>query len=68
MLLNLLERPEDVSPRGYRALIRLIADSHERDVLKARLRERGKELFRALRQGRGDPARADAERRARRAW
>jgi superfamily II RNA helicase len=49
MLLNLLERREDVKPRSYRALIRLIADSHERDVLKARLRRRGKELFVALR-------------------
>jgi superfamily II RNA helicase len=49
MLLNLLERPDDVSPRGYRALIRLIDDSHERDVLKARLRRRGKELFKSLR-------------------
>jgi superfamily II RNA helicase len=49
ILLNLLERQDDVSPRGYRALIRLVADSHERDVLKARLRRRGKELFKALR-------------------
>ena len=48
MLLNLLERPKEVSPRGYRALIRLIADSHERDVLKGRLRRRGKSLFRSL--------------------
>jgi hypothetical protein len=49
MLLNLLERPDDVAPRGYRALVRLVADSHERDVLKARLRRRGKDLFKALR-------------------
>ncbi|HMI94820.1 MAG TPA: DUF3516 domain-containing protein, partial [Polyangiales bacterium] len=48
MLLNLLERPDDVRPNGYRALIRLISDSHERDVLKGRLRQRGKTLFRAL--------------------
>jgi superfamily II RNA helicase len=48
MLLNLLERPDDVHPHGYRALVRLIADSHERDVLKGRLRRRGKTLFRAL--------------------
>ncbi len=49
MLLSLLERPRDVSPRGYRALIRLIADSHEREVTKQRLRKRAKDLFIALR-------------------
>ena len=49
MLLSLLERPSDVQPRGYRALIRLIADSHEREHMKRRLRARSKELFRALR-------------------
>jgi superfamily II RNA helicase len=50
MLLELLERPPEVAPRGYRALVRLIADCHERDVIKARLRRRSKELFKALRQ------------------
>ena len=49
MLLSLLERPSDVRPRGYRALIRLIADSHEREHVKRKLRARGKELFIALR-------------------
>jgi len=49
ILLSLLERPPDVVPRSYRALIRLISYSHERDVIKARLRRRGKELFKALR-------------------
>ena len=50
MLLNLLERPGEVKPHGYRALVRLIAESHERDVLKGRLRRRGKTLFRSLAQ------------------
>jgi superfamily II RNA helicase len=49
MLLNLIERPHEVRPYGYRALIKLIADCHERDAIKARLRKRGKELFVALR-------------------
>ncbi|MGD8863853.1 MAG: DUF3516 domain-containing protein [Myxococcales bacterium] len=49
MLLNLLERERDVEPHGYRALVELIDDSHERDVIKHRLRLRGKELFVALR-------------------
>jgi hypothetical protein len=49
MLLNLLERPDDIRPRGYRALVRLIDDSHERPVIKGRLRRRSKELFKALR-------------------
>jgi hypothetical protein len=49
MLLSLLERPDDVKPRGYRALVRLIDDCHERDVIKRRLRRHAKELFVALR-------------------
>jgi len=49
MLLELLERPDDVSPRSYRALVRLISDCHERDAIKARLRLRSKELFKSLR-------------------
>ncbi|MDD9937323.1 MAG: DUF3516 domain-containing protein [Myxococcales bacterium] len=49
MLLNLLERPDDVRPRGYRALSQLILDCHERDVIKHRMRLRSKELFGALR-------------------
>jgi superfamily II RNA helicase len=49
MLLSLLERPSDVQPRGYRALIKLIADSHEREHVRRKLRARGKELFMALR-------------------
>ncbi|MFI5306336.1 MAG: DEAD/DEAH box helicase [Polyangiales bacterium] len=49
MLLELLERPSEVAPRGYRALVRLIAECHERDVIKARLRLRSKELFKSLR-------------------
>ncbi len=50
MLLELLERPPEVAPRGYRALVRLIAECHERDAIKARLRARSKQLFKALRQ------------------
>jgi hypothetical protein len=49
MLLNLLERDRRTDPSGYRALVSLIADCHERDVIKHRLRLRGKELFVSLR-------------------
>jgi superfamily II RNA helicase len=49
MLLSLLERPDDVRPRGYRALVRLIEECHERDAVKRRLRRHAKDLFIALR-------------------
>ncbi|MGN6386963.1 MAG: DEAD/DEAH box helicase [Verrucomicrobiota bacterium] len=44
MLLNVLSRPGD----GCRAMQRLIRDCHESTVVKARLRQRGWELFRSL--------------------
>ena len=48
MLLNFLQRPRELRPSGYRAYVRLVQDCHERDVLKGRLRSRGKDLFRSL--------------------
>lgn len=44
MLLNVLSRPED----GCGAMQKLIADSHESDVIKGRLRKQGFKLFRSL--------------------
>jgi superfamily II RNA helicase len=49
MLLNLLQRPRELRPNGYRAFVRMVQDCHERDVMKRRLRARGKDLFRSLR-------------------
>ncbi|MDH5670718.1 MAG: DUF3516 domain-containing protein [Myxococcales bacterium] len=50
MLLNLLERPDDVEPHGYAGLIALIAEADEREPVKRRLRRQAKGLFRSLRQ------------------
>lgn len=44
MLLNVLSRPEN----GCDAMQKLIADSHESDVIKGRLRKQGFKLFRSL--------------------
>lgn len=44
MLLNVLSRPEN----GCNAMQRLIADCHESDVLKARIKKQGFKLFRSL--------------------
>lgn len=47
MLLNLLQRDDKT---GYRALIELIALSHESDGKKSYLRQKARELFQSLRQ------------------
>ena len=51
MLVSVLQRRPSSSdaPRGYRALIDLIARSHESEASKSRLRRRAAALFRSLR-------------------
>jgi superfamily II RNA helicase len=49
MLLNLLRSHEESRRGGYGALIELIAECHERPVIKARLKRESKQLFISLR-------------------
>lgn len=51
MLLNLLQRDDGADRRGggYRALLEIIDDCHEREAVKSKLRKAGKMLFQSLR-------------------
>lgn len=49
MLLNLLQRPGKVGENGYRALIDLIAISHDHDRKKRDLRRKARMVFQSLR-------------------
>ncbi len=51
MLLNLLQSDESEQRKGggYRALLEMIAECHEREAIKSKLRRTGKMLFQSLR-------------------